>query len=279
LPAPKEKSPARARKPTTKAAKVHTPQSTAKQTAPATKPVYLSGAFGGMASGNVVQVGTATFRLQELVPGPAPADDGSLSAWIQRNGSQLKCGLFGGHATCLTPNRHDLSFALVFNGLATPTDGAYREIHLAYGALQLRAAALASGDAKLIQRLLAGNLAPSCHFIFTCGREMSSKGYVTEQLQFAQQDWASLVHTVMDIDYKFDLNYYYLGRAAEAFGAVQAARAYYIKAAVLYMSTSSDDHCRGHSAPFCGGMDMQTEIQSHLDAMNALIPYVFDSSR
>ena len=229
-----------------------------------------------MTAGDVVQVGSSTFELKELAAGPAPADGAPLFAWVQGNGGQLKCGQFGGHATCLTPNQHDLSFALVFNGLAVPRDDAFQTIHFAYNALQLRNAALASQDAKLIQRLLNGTLAPSCQFIFTCGHEMSSQGYITEQRLFAQKDWVSLVHTVMDIDYKFDINYYYLGRAAEAFGAVQAARAYYIKAAALYTSANSNDHCWGHSEPICGGMYMQAEIQGHLGQVNALMQYAFN---
>jgi hypothetical protein len=241
------------------------------------RPATANGVFGGMASGNVVLVGGLKFNLPDIVPGPAPADGATLASWVEQDGGNLKCGPFAGHETCLTGGGHDLGFALVFNGLAAPGPSAPREFHLAYDGVQLRNQLLSQDSAGLMHRLIAGNLAPSCQFIFTCGRRMSSaSGYGVEQQAFVQQDWAGLVHTIMDINYKMDLNYYYLGRAAEALGAVRAASAYYLQAASLYLRDGDDNHCRGHSEPLCGNLNLEAEIEAHARTAKVLEPYAFN---
>jgi hypothetical protein len=240
-------------------------------------PATANGAFAGMTAGNVVLVGGAKFSLPDLASGPPPADGAALAAWVEHEGGNLKCGPFGGHQTCLTAGGHDLGFALVFNGLAAPASGAPHEFQLAYAAVQLRSQLLGQDSAGLMHRLVAGSLAPSCQFIFTCGRRMAStSGYGVEQQAFARQDWPGLVHTIMDINYKMDLNYYYLGRAAEALGAVKAANAYYFQAASLYLRDGDDNHCRGHSEPLCGNLNLEAEIEAHARAIKALAPYAFN---
>lgn len=67
-------------------------------------------------------------------------------------------------------------------------------------------------------------------------------------------NWTALAHEVLDNDMVLDLNYFYLGRAAQGMGLSTAAKSYFTKA--LRLSEDASTACSKKMLVSCGGIDV-----------------------
>ncbi len=75
---------------------------------------------------------------------------------------------------------------------------------------------------------------------------------------YQSADWRSLAQRVLQINYRQDLGYFYLGRAAEALRRRAAALAYYRTAADLARGSDNSTKCIA-SATRCNGINLLDE--------------------
>jgi hypothetical protein len=80
--------------------------------------------------------------------------------------------------------------------------------------------------------------------------------------------WRELAALVMQIDYRQDLAYFYLGRAAEGLGENDAALAYYKTAKSLATGTAEDAKCAA-SLEGCNGLSLLTEALTREQIVDA----------
>jgi hypothetical protein len=81
-------------------------------------------------------------------------------------------------------------------------------------------------------------------------------------------DWRGLAVLVMQIDYRQDLAYFYLGRAAEGLGENAAALVYYKTAEALATATAEDAKC-ATSTEGCNGLSLLTEVLTRAQIVDA----------
>jgi hypothetical protein len=81
-------------------------------------------------------------------------------------------------------------------------------------------------------------------------------------------DWRELAVHVMQIDYRQDLAYFYLGRAAEGLGQNAAALVYYKTAGGLATGTAEDAKCATSPAG-CNGLSLLTEVLTRMQIVDA----------
>lgn len=77
--------------------------------------------------------------------------------------------------------------------------------------------------------------------------------------RYNQGAWRDLALLVMQIDYRQDLGYFYLGRAAEGLGDTSAALDYYKAAEALATGTDEEAKCAARSGD-CNGLDLLSEV-------------------
>jgi hypothetical protein len=97
----------------------------------------------------------------------------------------------------------------------------------------------------------------------TCGEacaEMWNKNLSTLQYRYVGQDWLHLATLVMQIGYKTDLAYYYLGQSADALGAANAAVRYYRRANDLATRPDSQFRCNFGSQNRCNGLSFPRDL-------------------
>jgi hypothetical protein len=82
-------------------------------------------------------------------------------------------------------------------------------------------------------------------------------------------DWHELAVLVMQNDYRQDLAYFYLGRAAEGLGDRSAALAYYKTAEALATGTIDSVKCVMSSAG-CNGINLLTEVLTRIQVVDTL---------
>lgn len=102
--------------------------------------------------------------------------------------------------------------------------------------------------------------------VLTCGVGCSaSYGYNRSNLktQYSQGAWASLAREVLRIGFHSDHSYYYLGRAAEELGYVDAAKNYY------YLSLSDPQKCYG-TFDNCDGLDVRYLVNLRLKSLTTI---------
>lgn len=81
-------------------------------------------------------------------------------------------------------------------------------------------------------------------------------------------DWRGLAVLVMQIDYRQDLAYFYLGRAAEGLGENSAALVYYKTAESLATGTAEDAKCATRPEG-CNGLSLLTEVLTRVQIVDA----------
>lgn len=81
---------------------------------------------------------------------------------------------------------------------------------------------------------------------------------------FDQGAWRQLVQQVVSAGYKFDVTYYYLGRAAEALGFALPARTYYERAVEATRTEST--RCKGRFQDWCDSIDLPRLANDRLAA-------------
>jgi len=164
---------------------------------------------------------------------------------------------------------------MIINAASEPTSGApasYREPALA---AKLGTAARDIHRDTGWATFSAGAAKLTCQSRFSCGlREFFSAGDATRDF-YANQQWAELASNVLRINFKMDINYYYLGRAAEAIGAYRAAGVYYKEALKLSSSEEPDDRCATRK-DWCSGVDLASDVPRRLERVTAMARYQFE---
>jgi hypothetical protein len=86
-------------------------------------------------------------------------------------------------------------------------------------------------------------------------------------VHFEANEWRELALLVIQTDYRQDLAYYYLGRAAEAYGESKAAAVYYKTAEALARGTVDSAKCAATPGG-CDGLALLTEVLTHLQIVD-----------
>lgn len=76
-----------------------------------------------------------------------------------------------------------------------------------------------------------------------------------------RQQWRDLASSVMDIDFKIDLSYHYLGLAARGLGFEEAGQHYLLRARAL--SQNEKTSCARHMFVSCSGLDPALSAHAH----------------
>jgi hypothetical protein len=135
-----------------------------------------------------------------------------------------------------------MTSALLLSACATKFDTMTPEIH-----------------AKIHNDLKAGNVTLDCSV--NCMLSWNSQVPALQALDLAEQ-WDDLATKVVQIGYKQDLAYYYLGQAAQGLGYHEAAITYYRQALILTATPSPLEQC-SHSVVLpnaCQGVDITASV-------------------
>ncbi len=84
--------------------------------------------------------------------------------------------------------------------------------------------------------------------------------------------WRELADLVQRKGINNDLNWYYLGRAAEGLGEAELARAYYQRSVERTRSDKYSHRCQGKVISLCDGFDFPDVAQTRLGALKAAAP-------
>lgn len=99
----------------------------------------------------------------------------------------------------------------------------------------------------------------------SCGNDCAIK-FQTNQKDLArlhaQRNWEGLAREVLDIGYRQDISWHYLGIAAEGLGYAAAARQYYGQAVAL--ARHKETHCEGSILNLCNGIKLPGEAEAAL---------------
>jgi hypothetical protein len=108
--------------------------------------------------------------------------------------------------------------------------------------------------------------------MLTCSMEQCGLGWIHDLPNVAALEatgrWQDLAVTVMRIGYGDDLSYYYLGRAAENLGYLQAAQRYYRIAEQLSVTQMSCNKPQV-GVNICNGYDFPDALYPHLEVVEA----------
>jgi hypothetical protein len=111
-------------------------------------------------------------------------------------------------------------------------------------------------DDQALQQLRTGQAALDCTQA-CAGAWRHNRADLTAR--YNQGDWRDLALLVMQIDYRQDLGYFYLGRAAEGLGETSAALDYYKTAEALATGTDEKAKCAASSGD-CNGLNLLSEV-------------------
>jgi Trypsin-like peptidase domain len=84
--------------------------------------------------------------------------------------------------------------------------------------------------------------------------------------------WRELADLIQRKGINNDLNWYYLGRAAEGLGEIELARAYYQRSIERTRSDKYSQRCQGKVISMCDGFDFPDVAQTRLGALKAASP-------
>jgi hypothetical protein len=92
-------------------------------------------------------------------------------------------------------------------------------------------------------------------------------------LLYAQQQWQPLADKVVQIGYVNDLEYFYLGRAAEGLGYYDAALKYYRISGGASTSGGPNSalHCRTQLSNNCDGINLPADLYPRIASVQAAI--------
>lgn len=91
-------------------------------------------------------------------------------------------------------------------------------------------------------------------------------------------DWRDLALLVIRTDYRQDLGYFYLGRAAEGLGEREAASASYKTAEAMATGTVDSAKCAATPGG-CDGLALLTEVLTRIQIVDAQHSHVFHAAR
>jgi Zn-dependent protease with chaperone function len=83
----------------------------------------------------------------------------------------------------------------------------------------------------------------------------------------AQRNWEGLARTVLDIGYRQDIAWHYLGLAAEGLGYPAVARQYYGQA--VEAAKRPETHCEGSIFNLCNGIRLPAEAETALSRLGS----------
>jgi len=132
-----------------------------------------------------------------------------------------------------------MSLAILFSGCATQVETMTPEV-----------------QARMREDLKAGNLTLDCNI--KCVLSWNQHSAAIHAMDVAEQ-WDALYVKVMQIGYREDLAYYYLGQAAQGLGYHHAAIKYYKYALALATGQSAGDKCNARNTGMgdpCQGVDI-----------------------
>ena len=88
----------------------------------------------------------------------------------------------------------------------------------------------------------------------------------------AAGQWRELADLIQRKGINNDLNWYYLGRAAEGLGETELARQYYQRSIERSMSEKSSHHCQGAVISMCDGFEFPDVTQARLSQLQVSAP-------
>lgn len=90
---------------------------------------------------------------------------------------------------------------------------------------------------------------------------------------YAEEQWQPLADKVMEVGYVNDLEYFYLGRAAEGLGYYDAALKYYRISGGAATSGGPNSllHCQNQFANTCSGINLPADLYPRIAAVQAAI--------
>jgi len=141
------------------------------------------------------------------------------------------------------PTRMAANVRDVTAGNLAPAPAALRPLTLVNPALE----DFKRGDAQL--------KCESCGFKFGANKDGLKTSYQKGQ-------WEVLAREVLEIGYRQDISWFYLGAAAEGMGLIAPARRYYQQAANL--ARQADTHCKGAIADLCNGIRLPEQADAAL---------------
>lgn len=242
---------------------------------PAWPSPLVVGSLEGINDSATIRIAGHIIELHGLEHAPANDESKKLISWVEQNGGQVQCWQDHGTRSCETvPTDLNLGLALIVNGAASPTPDASEAYKVAGAAEQLRTAALKNNPSTAFMSMLAGSIVLDCEI--GCTFQIYMGGYKRNNALFEQQDWAGLVDSIYANKLGMDIDYYFLGRAAEAYGAYRAAAHYYQKAAEFNASNFEPKHCLQSRLDMCGGVDLPSELGARIERTSALASYLFD---
>jgi hypothetical protein len=120
-------------------------------------------------------------------------------------------------------------------------------------------------DEQALQQLRTGSAVLDCDQ--QCG-EAWRRHRPQMMTYYEAKEWRDLALLVMQTEYRQDLAYFYLGRAAEGLGETKAASAYYKTAEALATGTVDSAKCAA-TPQGCDGLALLTEVLTHIQIVDA----------
>lgn len=231
---------------------------------------YLNGGALNIGGKKIELAGVAAITF-------GPVTDQSFLGWVDKNGGTIHCRPTARAYQCQTATGLDVGLAMIVNGAAEATSSAPASYRDATLAAKQGAAARDSRHTPDWVAFVAGSSKLTCQSHFTsCGLREYFSGGDTMRSLYANQQWMDLASNVLRINFKMDINYFYLGRSAEALGAYGAAGAYYNEALKLASSEEREDRCSTHLSEWCSGVDLPSELPRHIERMKDMERYQFE---
>jgi hypothetical protein len=244
----------------------------------------ITGAFQGIDADGSIKIENRTARLAGIILRHDAGDVPGLAEWVQRNGGEVRCDpapvskLIADPATAPTDytcrvGDLDIGLALIVNGAAVMSldaPASYIEQATLRTARDRVARSVTSAD---FPAFLAGTYEAGCQS-FGCTMRWVSN-YHTSEVLFAEQDWKGLAENALSVGFREDINYYWLGRAAEALGSYKAAATYYEKAMDLNRNGNNLDHCAIASTDNCGNINFVPELPGRYRNAMSMANYFF----
>jgi len=235
-----------------------------------TSPVLLQ---DGRVGGGGLPITLANLDYSQTPFDPAEG----FGAWARRNGG-ITCKLDQETSySCTTGTGLDVSTAMVVNhvlypyGYISTTEAAFANNWVE------RDKALAADTDGSLHQVLSGEVVLACQGSFGCGSKMVMEdGYRGEGKLADAQNWVGLAREVLRINYKMDVNYYYLGLVAHHFGAETAAIKYLTEAQELLQSSDRRGQCASMAMIVCDMYDVPNNVAQTLANARALQAYSFD---
>jgi S1-C subfamily serine protease len=157
----------------------------------------------------------------------------------------------------------------------TPASGLVRVLILAIAMLGLAACASTVVDTTDAATTARFDAFKSANIQLPMGTIEAADWTLNRQAAYnllAASRWRELADLVQRKGINNDLNWYYLGRAAEGLGETELARVYYQRSIERTRSDKYSHRCQGKVISLCDGFDFPDVAQTRLGALKAAAP-------